>query len=37
MQRLLDGDWNSPEFLVLQPGSRIVADVTSDGIIAEER
>jgi hypothetical protein len=37
MQRLLDGDWNPGEFLVLSPGAKIAADVTSDDIIAEER
>jgi hypothetical protein len=37
MQRMLDGQWDSREFLVLEPGAKIVADVTSDDIIAEER
>ncbi len=37
MQRLLDGDWNQEDFLVVTPGAKIAADLTSDDIIAEEK
>lgn len=33
MQRLLNGDWNDKEFLVVQPGEKIVADLTNPNII----
>ena len=34
MQRLVDGQWNESEFLVIKPGQHIAEDLTSDGIIA---
>jgi hypothetical protein len=33
MQRLVDGDWNNDEFIVVRPGQKIVEDITSPGII----
>ncbi len=36
IQRLVNGDWNDREFLVLQPGERIVARY-DEGIIAKEK
>ena len=33
MQRLLDGDWNASEFLVVKPGQKINEDLTNEGII----
>jgi len=33
MQRLVDGEWDEDSFLVLSPGQKIQADVTSPGII----
>jgi len=33
MQRLVDGDWNEDEFLIVKPGQRIVEDLTKTGII----
>jgi hypothetical protein len=33
MQRLLDGQWDENEFLIVQPGQRIVEDLTKTGII----
>ena len=36
MQRLIDGDWNEGEFLVVQPGQKIGEDLTNDGIIKAE-
>jgi len=34
MQRLVDGQWNESEFLVIKPGQHIAEDLTSNGIIA---
>lgn len=34
MQRLVDGQWNESEFLVIKPGQHITEDLTSNGIIA---
>lgn len=36
IQRLLDGDWNNDEFLIVQPGQKIAADLTSSGIITAQ-
>jgi hypothetical protein len=36
MRRLLDGDWNDNEFLVVQPGQKIKEDLTSRGIITAD-
>lgn len=36
MQKLIDGDWNEREFLVIQPGKKISEDLTSDGIMKAE-
>ncbi len=33
MQRLLDGDWEESDFLVVEPGRRISDDLTNKGII----
>ncbi len=33
MQRLLDGDWDERDFLVVEPGQEINEDLTSEGII----
>lgn len=32
-QRMLDGQWNSDEFLVVNPGQAIAQDLTNPGII----
>ncbi|MBL7107270.1 MAG: DUF1638 domain-containing protein [Phycisphaerae bacterium] len=36
MQRLVDGDWNEDEYLIVQPGETIVEDLTTDKIIRAE-
>lgn len=36
MQKLIDGDWNESEFLVVRPGQKIGEDLTNDGIIKAE-
>lgn len=36
MQRLLDGDWQDDDFLVVQPGQTIRDDLTEPGIIKAE-
>jgi hypothetical protein len=36
IQRLVNGDWNDREFLVLQPGEQIVA-LYDEGIIASKK
>jgi len=36
MQRLLDGQWNDSEFLLVKPGQKITEDLTSKNIIKAE-
>ena len=36
MQKLVDGDWNESEFLVVKAGEKICEDLTNDGIIKAE-
>jgi len=36
MQKLIDGDWNESEFLVVRPGQKIGEDLTNDGIMKAE-
>ena len=37
MQRFVDGQWDDAgEFLIVEPGSKIVADLTSENIIKSE-
>ncbi|MHC4346828.1 MAG: DUF1638 domain-containing protein [Planctomycetota bacterium] len=36
MQRLLDGDWNDSQFLLVKPGQKIAEDLTSTDIIKAE-
>ncbi len=36
MQRLVDGDWNDNEFLILKPGQKITEHLTDPGIIKAE-
>ncbi len=33
LQRLVDGDWNSGDFLIIKPGQEIQQDLTSAGLI----
>jgi hypothetical protein len=33
MQRLVDGQWNQAEFLIVQPGQKIAEELTEDNII----
>jgi hypothetical protein len=33
MQRLVDGQWDSSKFLVIEPGQKIAENLTNDGII----
>jgi hypothetical protein len=33
MQRLVDGQWDEREFLIVKPGQKITEDLTNDGII----
>lgn len=35
MQRLLDGQWDDREFLIVQPGQKITEDLTNPGIIKQ--
>jgi hypothetical protein len=36
MQKLVDGQWDDGEFLVIKPGQKIGEDLTNDGIIKAE-
>jgi len=36
MQKLVDGQWDDGEFLVIKPGHKIGEDLTNDGIIKAE-
>ncbi len=36
MQRMVDGQWNEDEFLIVKPGQKIAEDLTSEGIIKAE-
>jgi hypothetical protein len=36
IQRLVDGQWNENEFLIVQPGQKITENLTGDGIIGAE-
>jgi len=36
MQKLIDGDWNEDEFLVVKPGQKIGEDLTNDGLMKAE-
>ena len=33
MQRLVDGQWDEKEFLIVKPGQKIMEDLTSENII----
>lgn len=37
MQKMVDGDWDEEDFLVIEPGHKIAADVTMPGIITSEK
>jgi hypothetical protein len=36
MQKLIDGNWNEGEFLVVKPGQKIGEDLTNDGLMKAE-
>jgi hypothetical protein len=36
MERLVDGDWDEEDFLIVKAGQKIVADLTDEGLLGTE-